>query len=90
MYEIEFSNDALREAAYLRKTEPAAYRKLELLLIELANNPRFVTGQIELMKYDLRGYYSRRITRKHRIVYSVKDDILTVYVVSVYGHYSDK
>jgi hypothetical protein len=27
MYEIEFSDDALKEAAYLRKTEPAAYKK---------------------------------------------------------------
>ena len=90
MYEIEFSDDALKEAAYLRKTEPAAYRKLELLLIELSINPRFGTGQIELMKYNLRGYYSRRITRKHRIVYSINDNILVVYVVSVYGHYGEK
>ena len=51
MYEIEFSDDALKEAAYLRKTELAAYRKLELLLIELSINPRFGTGQIVKVKY---------------------------------------
>ena len=90
MYELVFSDNALRDAAYLRKTEPAAYRKLESLLLELMIDPRSGTGQIELMKYGLRGYYSRRITKKHRLVYTIKDDVLIVNIVSTFGHYGDK
>lgn len=90
MYEIELSDKAIIEIAYLRKTEPAAYKKLETLLIELSENPRIGTGRVELLKYGLRGYYSRRITKKHRLVYEIIDDVLIVFVLSVYGHYDDK
>ena len=90
MYELEFSDDALRDASYLRKTEPAAYRKLESLLLELMIDPRSGTGRIELMKYGLRGHYSRRITKKHRLVYTIEDDVLIVNIISTLGHYSDK
>jgi len=34
----------------------------------LKEHPRTGTGQPELLKYDLAGYYSRRINRKHRLV----------------------
>ena len=90
MYELDFSDNALRDAAYLRKTEPAAYRKLESLLLELMIDPRSGTGRIELMKYGLQGHYSRRITKKHRLVYTIKDDVLIVNIVSMLGHYGDK
>ena len=90
MYELVFSEDALKDAAYLRKNEPAAYRKLEFLLLELMIDPRIGTGRIELMKYGLQGHYSRRITRKHRLVYTIMDDVLIVNIVSALGHYDDK
>lgn len=90
MYELEFTEDALDDIEYLEKTDPAAYRKLEFLLLELSENPRYGTGQVELLKYGLRGYYSRRITRKHRLVYRIDNDVLLVIVVSARGHYSDK
>lgn len=90
MYELEFTEDALDDIEYLEKTDPAAYRKLEFLLLELSENPRYGTGQVELLKYGLRGYYSRRITRKHRLVYRIDNDVLLVIVVSARGHYGDK
>jgi toxin YoeB len=31
--------------------------------------------------------YSRRIDRRHRLIYAVRDDI--IYLVSCYGHYDD-
>lgn len=90
MYDVEFTDDAFEDAAYLQKTDPAAYRKLEILLSELMINPRSGTGRIKLMKYGYRSCYSRRITRKHRLVYQIKDDVLTVLILSVCGHYDDK
>lgn len=34
--------------------------------------------------------YSRRITAHDRIIYNVFDDIITVVVIEVEGHYNDK
>lgn len=41
----------------------------------------------EPLKYELAGYWSRRINAEHRIIYSVHDDIVTVYVLSMRYHY---
>jgi len=48
------------------------------------------TGQPEMLKHDLAGLYSRRINKKHRLVYSIKEQIVLVYVLSAWSHYGDK
>jgi len=42
------------------------------------------------MKYDLSGFWSRRINRKDRLIYRVQENIVTVEVISAMGHYSDR
>ncbi|MEC4047822.1 type II toxin-antitoxin system YoeB family toxin [Flavobacterium sp. SUN046] len=44
-------------------------------------------GKPEALKWDLYGYWSRRINHKDRLIYKVENDIVTVYVVSAMGHY---
>ena len=46
-------------------------------------------GAISL-KYELAGYWSRRINSEHRIIYSVHDEIVTVYVLSMRYHYAKR
>jgi mRNA-degrading endonuclease RelE of RelBE toxin-antitoxin system len=43
---------------------------------------------LEVMTLD--GLYSRRINRKHRLVYAIKDEIVTVLILNAYAHYGDK
>jgi toxin YoeB len=62
-------------------------RKLNILLKELEEHPTTGTGKPERLKNDLSGYWSRRINHEHRLIYSIDDDIVTVYVVSAKGHY---
>jgi len=37
-----------------------------------------------------REFWSRRIDDKHRLVYKIAEDELTVIAISAYGHYDDK
>jgi len=62
-------------------------RKIEDLLLELAEHPREGTGKPEMLKGNLTGYWSRRIDHEHRLVYSIDDEIITVTVISAKGHY---
>jgi toxin YoeB len=62
--------------------------KISVLLAELTVHPLTGTGQPEKLKHELKGLYSRRINKKHRLVYEVQDDI--VLVLSVHAHYRDK
>jgi len=45
-------------------------------------------GHPEPLKENLSGYWSRRINRKHRIIYTVEKDTITIY--SARDHYDDK
>ncbi len=42
------------------------------------------------MSGDRQGQWSRRITKKHRLVYEIHDNIVTVLVLTAYGHYEEK
>jgi len=60
------------------------------LLNELLEHPRIGTGQPEMLKHDLQGIYSRRINKKHRLVYKINDAIVTVILLSAHSHYGAK
>lgn len=85
-----FSPTAEKDIIFLKKSEPQAFKKLEKLLKELRIHPFSGTGKPELLKYDLKGYWSRRITHKHRLVYQVDEEKILVMLVSAQGHYFDK
>lgn len=90
-YEIEFSNSALEDIQRLKKSgEKAALKKLKDLLDELQENPYNGTGQIEQLKGNRSGQWSRRISGKHRLIYEVYEDTIKVVVLSTYGHYGQK
>jgi toxin YoeB len=91
MYIIDLTDDAKNDIAALKKSEIKAYNKVVRLLEELQEHPRTGTGKPEVMKYGkLKGLWSRRITNRHRLVYSIKDNEITVLVLSAISHYSDK
>jgi len=54
------------------------------------DHPRKGTGKPEQLKGDLSGLYSRRINKKHRLIYDIQDEIITVIVLSAHSHYGDK
>ena len=51
MYTLEYDKEALRDIALLKKSDRAAYTKLQLLLLELQLHPRIGIGHTEPLKY---------------------------------------
>jgi toxin YoeB len=85
------SQDALNDIAKLRKSgDVAAIQKLDKLLNELREHPTTGTGSPEQLKFEFTGKWSRRITFKHRLIYEINEELISVIVVQAYGHYSDK
>ena len=66
------------------------YSGLKRLLEELMDHPQIGTGKPEQLKGDRAGQWSRRITKKHRLIYTINDTEVLVLVLSSYGHYDDK
>lgn len=87
-YKIEFRKEAEKDLSKHKKSgDKATISKIYKILNELAEHPYTGEGQPEALKYDLLGFWSRRINKKDRIVYKVEEDIVTVLVVSAMGHY---
>ena len=52
--------------------------QIDRLIKEILREPLAGIGQPEALKHALAGFWSRRITGEHRIVYSVEDDALLI------------
>ena len=89
-FELRYTAEANENLIRLSKNEPKAFQKALRLLAELQEHPRTGTGHPEQLTGDMMGCWSRRITRKHRLIYEIHDTEVIVLVLSAYGHYRDK
>ena len=92
MYQLRFDDEATEGIARLKKSEPAAFKKLVKLLSELQEHPKTGTGKPKPLGGNRAGQWSRHISDKHRLVYTIDEDevVSIVEVLSVWGHYDDK
>lgn len=56
------------------ENEPAVLRRLLRVIRACLQEPFTGPGKPEPLKHDLSGYWSRRLTEEHRIVYRVTDE----------------
>jgi toxin YoeB len=89
MYEIEFSETAVKELLKMKKSDVQTYKKFENLIPELQEHPYTGTGHPHQLRY-LDGVWSRKLDKKNRLRYTVNDMTVVVFVVSAMGHYDDK
>jgi toxin YoeB len=82
-WKIEFSRTVLKDAKKLKAANLAD--NVSDLVEILKKNP--YEPPYEKLSGNLKGYYSRRINIKHRLVYSVDEETKTIRVVSVWSHY---
>ena len=64
-------------------------RKIAALFEELQKHPATGTGQVEPLKGNLQGFWSRRIDKSARMIYTIKEETVRVLVVSIKGHYEN-
>ncbi len=66
-----FTENGWEDFQYWIETDGAMVEKIKDLLSEIKKMPFTGTGKPEPLKHELQGYWSRRITREHRLVYRV-------------------
>jgi len=89
MYNIEFSEQSIKELIKMRKSAPQTYKKFESIIPELREHPYTGTGHPHQLRYA-DGIWSRKLDKKNRIRYLVNEDTVIVTVISAMGHYDDK
>ena len=90
VYNVIVTEDAQYDLKKLLHNEQSAYKKAIKLIEELYEHPRTGTGKPEPLSGNRAGQWSRRISKKHRLVYEIRDMEVVVLVLTAYGHYDDK
>jgi len=82
---IAFDTDAFEDFQAWAVQDKKTFTKIVTLIKEISRDPFQGIGKPEPLKHELSGYWSRRITDEHRLVYKVDCD--TVYILSCKYHY---
>ena len=84
--EIEFLDQALEDIEYWKDSgNKIVQNRISRLLNNICESPFAGIGKPEPLKHELQGFWSRRITDEHRLIYTVVED--KVKVISMRFHY---
>jgi len=75
---LTFSSKAWDEYVYWQKNNKAVLKRINALIKDIMREPFEGIGKPEPLKHSLSGYWSRRITDEHRLVYKVCDNQLLI------------
>ncbi len=75
---LSFADDAWDDYLYWQQYDKKILKKINRLIKEIQREPFEGIGEPEPLKYNWSGYWSRRITIEHRLVYKVTDDALLI------------
>ena len=76
---------AWNDYLHWQSTDKKKLKRINLLIKETLRDPFSGIGNPEPLKYDLQGYWSRRIDSEHRLVYAFEKNNLTI--VACRDHY---
>ena len=80
-----FAERAWQDYLHWQKTDPKMLCRVNALIKEIPQNPFAGIGKPEPLKHALSGYWSRRVTEEHRIVYKLLDN--AVLIAQIRYHY---
>ena len=90
MYEVKVSTEADKVIRKWKKSNPQFWKKYQKIYHELMDHPRTGIGHPEPLKGGKDITWSRHVSAHVRVIYDIYDEIITVLVVEVEGHYNDK
>ncbi|PYY67632.1 Txe/YoeB family addiction module toxin [Pseudomonas jessenii] len=75
---IEFTPEAWDDYLWFQQNDKAGLKRINLLIKAIRREPFDGLGKPEPLKHNLSGFWSRRITAEHRLVYAVEDGEIRV------------
>jgi len=68
---IDFTKNGWEDFEYWIENDPETVVKIKELIKSIRQNPFSGIGKPEPLRHDLKGFWSRRISIEHRLVYKV-------------------
>ena len=75
---LSFSDDAWEDYLYWQQYDKKILKRINRLIKEIQRTPFEGIGDPEPLKYNWSGYWSRRISIEHRLVYKVTDRAILI------------
>ena len=73
-----FSNEAWEDYLYWQRQDKVVVKRINELITACKRDPFVGIGKPEPLKHALAGFWSRRITEEHRMVYKADKDALSI------------
>lgn len=73
-----FTEEAWEDYLWFQQNDKAGLKRINSLIKEIKRAPFEGIGNPEPLKHNLSGFWSRRITQEHRIVYAIEGDDLQI------------
>jgi toxin YoeB len=84
--EIKYTAEGDEDLEFWKKSgNKIVLKRIAELTKSILIDPYTGIGKPEPLKYNFAGFWSRRITDEHRLIYEVDENI--VYIHSLRGHY---
>ena len=75
---LTFSDEAWEDYLYWQKHDRKMVEHINKLIKEVQRDPFVGVGKPEPLRHALAGFWSRRITEEHRLVYRVEGESLEI------------
>ena len=82
---ITFTQVSWSDYLWLQENDKKLLKRVNLLVKDILRNSFDGIGKPEPLKANLSGYWSRRISSEHRLVYEISEEELTI--ISCRFHY---
>ena len=80
-----FSDRSWNDYLYWQQTDKQVLKKINSLIKDIQREPFGGIGKPEPLRYELSGFWSRRITDEHRLIYEVYEN--SIVIASCRYHY---
>ncbi len=75
---LAFTDEAWDDYLYWQKVDKKMAQKVNELIKHIKREPFNGIGKPEPLKYELAGFWSRRMNDEHRLVYNIDNDTILI------------
>jgi toxin YoeB len=85
MKAVHFEGTAYEQFVEWASENFSVFEKIVQLIGDISRDPFKGLGKPEPLRHQYKGYWSRRITLEHRLIYKMVNDV--IFIASLRGHY---